>query len=380
MRKPSTNGDVVLRIIDFLEKGESIYPFANFVIFCRFLELLGDPAAVPGLINLLKKYGEKHTKYAKSQTEEDQSKAGTIYYLLKAATDALIGIGEAAVQPLIELLESEHVELRKFAAYALGKIGRGEAFPALEKIFREPEQPEIVREAAGRALLQLDPQKASKIVQAEKLTPTEDPHQIKHILKKDLDLKWDLEVINWYYGSLEGLGPPSDYKQSVSLYKHIEPKTNYFKYSDVEYHELEEERFWDFFNEEADRFMEELKLPQELIEEVGETKDQFFPCLCGEYLNYAFVDALSKRISEDSHGHCAVRDVICIYCKNCKRYTALERFQDDRYPEEILFDWFYLPRFPKQTELKREKEIKIKREDVAAIFGFKDPDQEDYQE
>ncbi|MEX2752050.1 MAG: hypothetical protein Q6366_009205 [Candidatus Freyarchaeota archaeon] len=66
VEKLNSNRDAALRIVDFLEKKSTNY-LSDFRVFCRVLELLGDPAAIPSLINLLKKYGETHPKHAKSQ-------------------------------------------------------------------------------------------------------------------------------------------------------------------------------------------------------------------------------------------------------------------------------------------------------------------------
>ncbi|MEX2704097.1 MAG: HEAT repeat domain-containing protein [Candidatus Freyrarchaeum guaymaensis] len=61
---------------------------------------------------------------------------------------------------LTNLLKSEKPETRKFAAYALGRIGDRKALPALARVADNPEEPKLVREVAGRAMQRLNPEKA----------------------------------------------------------------------------------------------------------------------------------------------------------------------------------------------------------------------------
>nr|MDO8081494.1 hypothetical protein [Candidatus Freyarchaeota archaeon] len=75
------------------------------------------------------------------------------------------------------------------------------------------------------------------------------------------------------------------------------------------------------------------------------------------------MEKLSTRVYEveDDFGYRFVTlDVICAYCTNCKRYTGLERKIDDNNRDWPEIFWFYLPRFPKQTELVNLKQLKSK--------------------
>nr|MDO8080452.1 HEAT repeat domain-containing protein [Candidatus Freyarchaeota archaeon] len=340
MKEQYTVRDVALRMADFLENPRIISDepgilLAEFIVACQTLGVIGDPSAVPTLIKQLKECGGKTGLSAR--------------YFMKAAADALIGIGEQAVKPLTELLKSEHPKTRKFAAYALGKIGDREAFPALEEIFNDPKESELVREVAGRALLQLNPEKAAETVQADNLTPTEDPIEQPKI-------KDDIKLINQYYGSLDELGPPSEYKQSTSLYNYVEEVVYDYLYERLEWEGcLNSERF--------DELVKKLDLPREIIDEVEKIGIHFLLCLCGEHLQRGYVDKLSKRVwelNDDEGYHYKTEDVICTYCEKCKRYAALERITDDAHPDQTEFFWFYLPRLPKQTELINEKELEDK--------------------
>lgn len=340
MREQHTAKDIVIRVADFLENPRIIGDkpdilLGEFIVACHLLGITGDPLAVPTLIKQLKECGEKPGLSAR--------------YFMKAAADALIGIGKQAVEPLIELLKSEHPKTRKFAAYALGKIGDRKAFPALEELFRNSKEAEVVREVAGRALLQLDSEKAVKIVQVDNLTPKED-------VEGRPKAKDDMKIINKYYNSLDDLGSSTEYRQSISLYEYVEEIVYDYLYERLEWTE--------YFNPDwLEGLAKKLDLPPDIFNKVGKGNINFLLCLCGERLQRRYVDKLSKRVREilDDEGyHYKTVDVICLYCENCKRYTALERITDDAHPNLIEFFWFYLPRFPKQTELIDEKELEEK--------------------
>jgi hypothetical protein len=340
MNEQYASKDVAVRVANFLENPRIISSepgilLGEFIVACQILGVIGDPAAVPTLINQMKQCGGNTGLSSR--------------YFMKAAADALTGIKEQAVKSLTELLKSEHTETRKFAAYALGKIGNREVFPALEKIFNDPYEPEMVREVAGRALLQLDPEKAAETVHADSLTPIEDPTEQPKI-------KDDVKLINQYYNSLDDLGPPSEYKQSTNLYDYVE---------EVVYDNLYEKLEWEggFDPERFDDLAQKLDLPREIIDKVEKIGIHFLLCLCGEHLQRRYVDKLSKRmweLNDDEGYHYKTEDVICVYCENCKRYTALERITDDAHPNQTEFYWFYLPRLPKQTELINEEELEDK--------------------
>ncbi|MEM2146587.1 MAG: HEAT repeat domain-containing protein [Candidatus Jordarchaeaceae archaeon] len=340
MKKQYTTKDVVIRIADFLENPRIIGDkpdilLGEFIVACHLLGVMGDPLAVPTLIKQLKECGGKPGLSAR--------------YFMKAAADALIGIGKQAVEPLIELLKSEHPKTRKLAAYALGKIRDKAAFPALEAVFKDSKEVEVVREVAGRALLQLDPKKAVKILQVDNLTPLED-------LEGQPKVKDDIKIIKKYYKSLDDLGYPTEYRYSISLYDYVEEIVYDYLYERLEWTE--------YFNPDwLEGLAKKLDLPPDIFNKVGKGNINFLLCLCGERLQRRYVDKLSKRVREilDDEGyHFKTVDIICLYCENCKRYTALERITDDAHPDQIEFFWFYLPRLPKQTELIDEKQLEEK--------------------
>lgn len=186
-------------------------------------------------------------------------------------------------------------------------------------------------------------------MQADRLTPTEDPTELPKI-------KDDLKLINQYYESLDDLGPPSEYQYSTNLYNYIE---------EVVYDNLYERLEWEgcLDPERYNELAKKLKLPREIIDKVEKIDIHFLLCLCGEYLQRRYVDKLSKRmweLNDDEGYHFQTEDVICTYCENCKRYTALERITDDAHPNQDEFYWFYLPRLPNQTELINETELESK--------------------
>ena len=347
--RSSTGGEAALRVVGLVEGVSARYEYYLDVFFiaCYILGRLRDPVSIPCLVSKLEKFGEILSRRSERGMERwERYLIRIARFPLKSAVDALIRIGEGAVQPLIGLLGSEHPETRKYAAYALGKIGSRAAIPALRNIFQNGEEAELVREAAGRALLQIDPE-AAETVQADSLTPAEDPTEQPGI-------ELDLETIKRYYRSPDDLGPPSEYKLSVSLYEYVKEVIRFRDYVK------------DIKNWEAPFYPEilELNLPQEIkiVEEVERMDGRFLPCLCGEYLEWAYVKSLSKRKREQESGgyYYRIIDVMCIYCNNCKRYTGVEVSFNNAHPEQTEFLWFYLPRFPKQTELITQEELEKK--------------------
>ncbi|WXG41620.1 MAG: HEAT repeat domain-containing protein [Candidatus Freyarchaeum deiterrae] len=335
----STLRDVAVRVVDFLENPLTVrdnpdVTFGEFIFACQVLGFIGDTVAIPTLIKWMKKHGEKSDLPYR--------------YFMKAETDAFIGVGTPSVEPLVELLKSEHSETRKFAAYALGKIGDRKAFSALEVVFNDSSESKLVREVAGRALLQLDSEEASKIVPADLVNPSVD------FPEADND---DLELVYQFFGSPDNLGAPSGYEPSMSLYKYVEEAA--YEYLHGWHHRWE----YDFDLDEFEVLAEELKLPREVVDGVGKFDKPFFLCLCGERLQWGYLDRLSKRRweLEDFEGwHFQTGDVICVYCDNCERYAGLSRGLDDAHKDFTSFRWFYLPRLPKQSELITEEELKAK--------------------
>ena len=66
----------------------------------------------------------------------EQLKQGSTFTRCNAAF-VLGKMGEQAVPALIDALASEQVEVRKYAAYALGRIGNLKAVPALQEASRD---------------------------------------------------------------------------------------------------------------------------------------------------------------------------------------------------------------------------------------------------
>ncbi len=302
----SVDRGLVLRVADFLDRRRTIaYDYLEddlieLIAACRILGLLGDPAGIPSLVRALERHGE--------------NKSPSDRFILKNAADALTRTGEEAVQPLTSLLKSEKPETRKFAAYALGRIGDRRALPALTRVADNPEEPKLVREVAGRAMQRLNPEKAEGMVDPNSFVEAEAPRSSFD----DFEIEFYLEVIEKYYGSPEEIGPPSEYRLSVSLYNYIEEAINFHdKRSLFKAYLLD-----DTFNQLTPK----LGLPRKLVTEAAKPGEHFLLCLCGEYLKWGYVYSISKRVYEieDHEGwHYVTRDIICVYCENCKRYTAI---------------------------------------------------------
>jgi len=68
-------------------------------------------------------------------------------YMATASLHALVKIGEAAVPELVEATTHKQAQVRKYAGYALGRIGRGKAVKAVSRLVRD-EDPEVRKRAA----------------------------------------------------------------------------------------------------------------------------------------------------------------------------------------------------------------------------------------
>ena len=110
-------------------------------IAAKSLGKLGDPEAVPHLIELL-------------QHEDKWNRLG--------AVEGLAGIGdERGVEPLADLLKSDpERKVRKEAAKALSRIGGEDAQKALEMM--KDEEDEVVRKAVLDALKRLQENESKK--------------------------------------------------------------------------------------------------------------------------------------------------------------------------------------------------------------------------
>ncbi|MHA1580243.1 MAG: HEAT repeat domain-containing protein [Candidatus Freyarchaeota archaeon] len=342
-----SNRDVALRVVEFLKRNPNAH-FYELVVVCYVLGLLGDPVGIPSLVSLLReRRGGNRTKF-------DQYLARVNQYVKKAAADALIRIGKPAVPQLVELLKSEHTETVKYAAYALGKIGDRKAIPPLLEVVKNHHG--LVREAAGRAILQIDPETAVGTFELDIPSPSQ--HSLPSVSTAELDLK----TIKKHYSSIDDLGPPSEYRFSAILYETI-------KEDIAEYDEELESTAGNpepLIEGPPGGILRELNIPQEIISKLAEYHYHQILCMCGEYLKVRYVDRLSNRVYlyEDSEeGRVTImRNVMCVYCENCKRYTGVEKSVEMglRPPKHPNFFLFYLPRLPKQTELLTWKELKSK--------------------
>ncbi|MHA1604466.1 MAG: HEAT repeat domain-containing protein [Candidatus Freyarchaeota archaeon] len=342
-----SNRDVALRVVEFLKRNPNAH-FYELVVVCYVLGLLGDPVGIPSLVSLLReRRGGNRTKF-------DQYLARVNQYVKKAAADALIRIGKPAVPQLVELLKSEHTETVKYAAYALGKIGDRKAIPPLLEVVKNHHG--LVREAAGRAILQIDPETAVGTFELDIPSPSQ--HSLPSVSTAELDLK----TIKKHYSSIDDLGPPSEYRFSAILYETI-------KEDIAEYDEELESTAGNpdpLIEGPPGGILRELNIPQEIISKLAEYHYHQILCMCGEYLKVRYVDRLSNRVYlyEDSEeGRVTImRNVMCVYCENCKRYTGVEKSVEMGLhpPKHPNFFLFYLPRLPKQTELLTWKELKSK--------------------
>jgi len=354
-----SNRDVALRVVEFLKRNPNAH-FYELVVVCYVLGLLGDPVGIPSLVSLLReRRGGNRTKF-------DQYLARVNQYVKKAAADALIRIGKPVVPQLVELLKSEHTETVKYAAYALGKIGDRKAIPTLLEVVKNRHG--LVREVAGRAILQIDPKTAVGTFELDIPSPSQ--HSLPSVSTAELDLK----TIKKHYSSIDDLGPPSEYRFSAILYETI-------KEDIAEYDEELESTAGNpepLIEGPPGGILRELNIPQEIIGKLAEYHYHQILCMCGEYLKVRYVDRLSNRVYlyedsevsnrvylyEDSEeGRVTItRNVMCAYCENCKRYTGVEKSVETGLhpPKHPNFFLFYLPRLPKQTELLTWKELKSK--------------------
>jgi len=329
-----SNRDVALRVVEFLKRNPNAH-FYELVVVCYVLGLLGDPVGIPSLVSLLReRRGGNRTKF-------DQYLARVNQYVKKAAADALIRIGKPVVPQLVELLKSEHTETVKYAAYALGKIGDRKAIPTLLEVVKNRHG--LVREVAGRAILQIDPKTAVGTFELDIPSPSQ--HSLPSVSTAELDLK----TIKKHYSSIDDLGPPSEYRFSAILYETI-------KEDIAEYDEELESTAGNpepLIEGPPGGILRELNIPQEIIGKLAEYHYHQILCMCGEYLKVRYVDRLSNRVYlyEDSED-----------CENCKRYTGVEKSVETGLhpPKHPNFFLFYLPRLPKQTELLTWKELKSK--------------------
>ncbi|MDP8230456.1 MAG: HEAT repeat domain-containing protein, partial [Candidatus Gorgyraea atricola] len=142
-----------------LLKGNDYYPGAAAV---TALVKIGEPA-VNSLVESLR--DSNYNIRERTATILDrlnwipQTQKETIhYYIAKRNWDALVKIGEPAVNPLIELLRSPRHAIRKATATALGQIGNERAVNPLIELLRSPRH--AIRKATATALGQIGDERA----------------------------------------------------------------------------------------------------------------------------------------------------------------------------------------------------------------------------
>jgi HEAT repeat protein len=115
---------------------------------------IGHPGAVDALVAALKG-APRQSKIRRGDAAADIGIAEC-----RAAAEALAGIGQASLVPLIGLLRSEDKSHRRWAAYAIGRIKDPRGLDPLIEKLQDPRSE--VRQAAARALGDLGEQRAAQ--------------------------------------------------------------------------------------------------------------------------------------------------------------------------------------------------------------------------
>ena len=110
---------------------------------------IGDAKAVESLIEALKVGDFYDITWGNAKFDEDAR---------EAARDALVNIGEPAVESLIDVLKGEDSNIKKYAAMALGQIGDLKALEPLIKALSDEE--DVVRFNAAQALINIGDSRA----------------------------------------------------------------------------------------------------------------------------------------------------------------------------------------------------------------------------
>jgi HEAT repeat protein len=114
----------------------------------RALGKIGDARAVGPLIEFHSRTGEEA---ARAALVTIGGEAAIKYFIQVGDLDDMAKMGEAAVEPLIQVLESGEVSMRRSAAYALGEIGDPRAEKALGAAMTDLN----IRETAANALVKM---------------------------------------------------------------------------------------------------------------------------------------------------------------------------------------------------------------------------------
>ncbi len=104
---------------------------------------LGDNAAADALISALQDRRRGQKGRPESAGAADPAE-------FRSLAEALAKIGSASLKPLLGLLDSEDREVRRWAAYALGRLGDASALEPLVSMLQDPRSE--VRQSAARAL------------------------------------------------------------------------------------------------------------------------------------------------------------------------------------------------------------------------------------
>ncbi|MEX2705007.1 MAG: hypothetical protein Q6352_007075 [Candidatus Freyrarchaeum guaymaensis] len=109
----------------------------------------------------------------------------------------------------------------------------------------------------------------------------------------------------------------------MSLYNYIEEAIKFYNERRLfKVHLLD-----DTFNQLTPK----LNLPRKLVTEAAKPGEHFLLCLCGENLEWKFVDSLSNRFYGFAN-ETTICDTMCVYCKYCKRYTGLTKISSSEWP------------------------------------------------
>ncbi len=181
------------------------------------------------LIDALKKPGPEALRAIMALGEIKSVKAieplieqfkSTDQYVATAAAHALTKIGDAAVPALVDATTSSKASVRKYAGWALGRIGGGNAVAAVSRLAKD-EDPEIRARAAQSfgllkdkaALIDLvtlleDRHRSVRLAAVRALSTMPDPKVAKPLIDRGL-MDLDHQVSAEAAGVLLQIGPPA---------------------------------------------------------------------------------------------------------------------------------------------------------------------------
>ena len=114
--------------------------------------------------------------FSSARTDEEKDRVLELIERLKDededvrrnAAEALVKIGEPAVEPLIKVLKDKNAKVRGDAAYALGRIGDKRAVDALIEVLRNEDDDALVRLSAAEALIRIGEPAVEPLIEALK--------------------------------------------------------------------------------------------------------------------------------------------------------------------------------------------------------------------